>query len=156
MKEIGCDNSVAGTIVLTEVAGAMWPQVLRLIVPVGTAVALVAWLTTRGVIKFEHPAVALRWKRLFVACWVVGMTGILALTLLVYGNHPTKPDVETHRIYSYNLHGTRIYLTEEEKSALTFFEGMGGFGMLAGLGVGFLMQRQKQRTENQKSVRPDL
>jgi len=133
----------------------MWPQVLRLIVPIGTAVALVAWLTTRGVIKSEHPSVAVRWKRLFVACWAVGMTGILALTVLVYGDHPTKPDIETHRIYFYNLHGTRIYLTEEEKSALTFFEGMSGLGVLAGFGVGFLMQRQEQRGESQCD-RPDL
>ena len=84
-----------------------------------------------------------------MACWAVGMTGILALTVLVYGDHPTKPDIETHRIYSYNLHGTRIYLTEEEKSALTFFEGMSGLGVLAGFGVGFLMQRQEQRGESQ-------
>src|SRR5438128_10320912 len=109
----------------------MWPQVLRLIVPIGTAVALVAWLTTRGVIKSEHPSVALGWKGLFVACWAVGMTGILALTVLVYGDHPTKPDVETHRIYSYNLYGTRIYLTEEEKCARTFFDGMCVIGVLA-------------------------
>lgn len=85
---------------------------------------------------------------LFVACWVVVMTGILALTVLVYGDHPTKPDIETHRVYSYNLHGTRIYLTEEEKSALTFFEWMAGLGVLSGFGVMFLMQRQEQRARN--------
>jgi hypothetical protein len=84
---------------------------------------------------------------------VVGMTGIIALTVLVYGDHPTKPDIETHRIYSYNLHGSPIYLTEEEKSALTFFEWMSGLGVLAFLGVMLLMNRQNQRAESQEDQR---
>lgn len=133
----------------------MWPQVLRLIVPIGTAVALVAWLMSRGFLKYELPLVALKWKWLFVACWAVLMTGILSLSVLVYSDHPTKPDIETQRIYSYNLHGIRIYLTEEENSALTFFDWMSILGLLGCFGAGFLIERQKQRDESQHN-RPGL
>jgi len=133
----------------------MWRLVLSFIVPIGAAIAVAAWMLTRHGVERDVPAVSRKLKILSIACWVFGMTGILSIVVLVYGGHPTKPDLETHRTYSYNLHGTSVYLTKEEDSALTFFESMFGLG-LVGFGVGVLvLHRQQQRAEDRKYVRPD-
>ena len=91
---------------------------------------------------------------MFVGCWVVGMTSIVALTVLVYGNHPHQSEPEVGRVYSYNLHGTGIYLTREELGALHVFETSGASCVLLAFGCGFIMQRQQSRENDRKDVGP--
>src|SRR5258705_2617443 len=118
-------------------------------------VALLAWVLTRKRTKPESfPAAARLWKGLFVGCWGVGLTCILALTVLVYGRHPLAPDPATGHTYSYNLHGTNIYLAREEQDALRLFEKLTFSNVLLGFVCGFIMQRQQIRVDDRKYIRP--
>jgi hypothetical protein len=128
----------------------MWPEVAKLTLVISAIVALMTWMVSRGA-PDSFPAAKRRWKVLLMVSWVVGMTGMLASVVLLEGyRYPVKPDPETARIYAYNLHGTKIYLTKEEDLAIDFFE-MISFVAIVALFVNFyIMQTQQQTVDDQK------
>jgi hypothetical protein len=134
----------------------MWFEVVRLAGPIGPVVALLAWALSRKPIRPDpFPAAARVWKALFVGCWVIGMTSIVALTALVYGHHSEEPDPGTGRTNSYNLHGTVIYLNSDEDGALHLFETVGFSSVLLGITSVFIMQRQQLRVDERKYTRQE-
>jgi len=71
----------------------------------------------------------------------------------VYGNHPRTADDVHH--FSYNLHGTRVFLTNEEHSALSVFEAMAFGGVAFGLATGVVITRQRRAASDRKCVRSE-
>jgi hypothetical protein len=128
----------------------MWNLVLRFALPIAAASALVAWSLGRRQKLRGWPVQGLR---VFAAAWVVAMTGLLSVTLLVYGNHPRTADDVHH--FSYNLHGTRVFLTNEEHSALSVFEAMAFGGVAFGLATGVVITRQRRAASDRKFVSPE-
>jgi hypothetical protein len=78
-------------------------------------------------------------------CFVIGGTGILAIIALFYLNiNSVVADPTTNRLYPRNLHGTKIYLTQEEDSAMGFFEATSFLGILGAAITIYLSQRDRR------------
>jgi len=126
----------------------MWKLVFKFALPIGAVVALTAWLLVRKQANRGWSPVAIR---LATGCWVIAMTGLLSLIALIYSDHPRTPD-DVHR-FAYNLHGTAIFLTREERSALSLFEGTAFGGVIMIFGAGALMVRRRQASDDRKYIR---
>jgi hypothetical protein len=121
----------------------MWAQVAKLTLIVGPIVGLLVCLVSHGA-PDPFPGAKRRWRILNIGSWAVGLTGMMAVVALLEGYyHPIKADLETNRIYDYNLHGKTIYLTKEEDSALHFFEMISLTGVLGGFVSFYFMQKQQ-------------
>jgi hypothetical protein len=97
----------------------MWTKILELTALVASISVVLVWLVSHKATDF--PAVKRLWKSLFRISWAVTMTGVLAIgALMEEHGYSVKPDSESDRIYSYNLHGKKIYLTNEDDFALIF------------------------------------
>ena len=136
----------------------MWGGVVKLAMPICLVVTLAAWALSRGAqVTGQSQSGDRMWRRLGLVSWVVGMTGILASSVLVYSPHLKYPEPITGSVYLYNLHGTGVYLNRSENLSLQLFEAMSLAGVLGGFAVGYISERRRWRASDQEGVssKPD-
>ena len=143
-------------IIVTVLQGIMF------VLPFAILVALMAWhlrsspagaTTSRD----AFTTVTRVWKRACFVTWAIGMLSLIAHAYLWYEYRQDKPRTQEPaigRVYPEHMRGVTVYLTRSEKRRLDLFGNVSSACVIAGFVVFGIVQRQQQRSDEQRYVRP--
>ena len=132
------------------------------VMPFVIFIGLIAWYRRRNSRPHSTPAdpfpAARRvWKAAAISIWALGMLAISMYTYLWYDYQLNKPRIaqpSIGRVYPEYLRGVTVYLSDAEKTRLDLCLNISFVCVLAGFIVFGVMQRQQQRLDEQRYVRP--